>query len=188
MEALFGAWGRHYAPGLQQGYWKGLARMSLADVVRCVDRAIERYGSEADMKLPTVGELWSIKRTLRNQPMPQAKPVENWRGDRWDEMGNIHLREYLYSRDPRRYHPDGTYSHVEHRVTPGPIGTAITNVMLEWKNGWARDMRESELENTLPQDGGKEWWGTNMKRAEEQISKLLEKPADFWPLRSGDGR
>lgn len=132
MSAMFGAWGRAYSPGLQTGYWKGLQRLSLADVARCVDRAIERFGSEPDMKLPTVGELWAIKRSLR--AVAPARTTPELPVDRWLVAANLHFLAYL-QRHAKRYCQNGQ---------PDDACAAKVAPLIVAKNHWAELMRECQ--------------------------------------------
>lgn len=132
MGALFGAWGRAYSPGLQTGYWKGLQRLSLADVARCVDRAIERFGEEPDMRLPTVGELWAIKRSLRAAAPVRREPEPVW--DRWDVAANRHLLAHL-QRNARTLCPNGK---------PDEACAAKVAPLVAAKNRWAALMRDCQ--------------------------------------------
>lgn len=162
LESLFGAWGRLYSPQLQAGYWKGLAKMALGDLARTIQRAIEQFADDPDMKLPTVGVLWQIRRSLRAIQTVPAKPPEP-EMDRWTVAANLHLLSEVRRR-AKHYAPDS-------QIKPygGPETARRTAIAVEWKNAWARDMRDADSEGAVPQDGGKVWWRDCMTKADAQM-------------------
>jgi len=155
LSAMFGAWGRAYSPGLQTGYWKGLSKLSLADVARCVDRAIERFGQEPDMKLPTVGELWAIKRSLRAAaPLVQRDPGPAM--DRWTIAANMHLLAYL-QRNAKQLCPNGQ---------PDDACAAKVAPLVAAKNRWADVMRDCQDDRGhVPADEQRDLWESVMEHA-----------------------
>ncbi len=129
METLFGAWGRNYAAGLQSGYWKGLQSMALSELARTVEAAIGKFRDDPDMRLPTVGELWRIRRNLR-APAASVAPVDQWQGDQWDIQANHHFMAVLMRR---------VLSHA------GGFDEAQTLRLVAAKKLWAQDMRETAV-------------------------------------------
>ena len=54
-------------------YWKGMAKMSIIEFARCIERALSEDGPE---KIPTTRDLWNIRRDLRRVGRePQAAPA-----------------------------------------------------------------------------------------------------------------
>ena len=152
--AMFGAWNRVLSSNTIEGYWKGCALMELSQFIRCCSKAIQSYTEDSTQRLPDVGALWAMKRSLRAIPPVNHEPDSHWTGDRWDQAANRHLLAYVVANGSRHYNAEET------------------GVLVEWKKGWAGDMRESAADGTLPADHGRQWWTVNMQRAEEQINAL----------------
>lgn len=170
---LFGAWNRVLSADAKEGYWKGCELMTLSDFARCVGKAIQTYTEDSTQRLPDVGGIWALKRSLRSVPAVSSEREDSWKGDHWDQKANLHLLAYIQHK-PKRYHPDSTMGHVEGawRAIPGPIGTAITKLLVKHKNQWAQIMREAGRVDAADQ---KEVWANCMAEAERAIDALSKK-------------
>ena len=132
--AMFGAWNRVLSSDAKEGYWKGLALMSLSDFARCVGKAIQGYTEDSTQRLPDVGGVWAIKRSLRVTPAVNLERSTGWQGDRWDIAANMHLLAYL-QRHARRLCPNGQ---------PDEACAAKVQPFIAAKNKWAKLMRECQ--------------------------------------------
>lgn len=54
-------------------YWLGMQRMDLPLFARVVEYALGEHGPE---KIPTVPQLWNLKRQMRSRPKPEAPPID----------------------------------------------------------------------------------------------------------------
>lgn len=150
LSALFGAWGRNYSPGLQEGYWLGLKAMSLPELARCVEAAIDQFSKDAKAPLPNVGALWAIKRSLRAKPL-DPEPADTWVGDAWDIAGNRHLLAFF----------------MRAGMAGRKFTLAQTQIFVAAKKRWSQVMRETDDRDV---DSQQALWAFQLAEAEREIA------------------
>lgn len=102
----------------------------------------------------------------------------NAQPDKWDLSANRHLFAYIQRR-PGRYHPDSKLEAVRvtdgwvHQAIAGPVGTAVTKILIAAKDAWAANMREEAEGKGVDVETQKALWIMHMRKAEEQIDALL---------------
>jgi hypothetical protein len=154
--SMFGAWNRVLSADAKEGYWKGCTHMTLADFVRCCNRAVQNYTEDSTQRLPDIGGLWALKRGLRVLPAVSQDKPDSWLGDHWDRKANLHLLAYIQKR-PQRYsdgHPESEYTRVR------------TAALVAGKKEWAVVMRSAGQVDMSDQ---KEVWANCMAAAERAI-------------------
>jgi len=178
LEALFGALNKPVTEGCENGFWKGLEKMSLPMFGRCVEFLLQELEQKETPRGFSVSDVWAARRKLKAPAQTylhqQPESPEGWKGDRWDIQANMRLLEYLtkrLSRDPRCY---GEVS----RAIPwaaDAVATAeqraCTRILVGYKGAWARDMREEPNATAEFRD---DCWRDCMMRAEAEIKTFLE--------------
>lgn len=148
---LFGALDKPLTDAKREGFWKGLAGMSLMDFARArdslfTDLAKSDVGSARQSF--GVGDLWAAKRRLRAQaPLHERPDPDAGRWDRWALEGNQHLlglvvRLPLLGKLPR-----------EERAR-----IDFTWKLTAAKNQWVEDMRDLDKGEGVPVDVQKAVW------------------------------
>lgn len=174
---LFGAFGRTPKEHEFTGYEAALKLMSTPILARVVSSWLEKI-SEAtepeDLRVPTAGKLWQLKRKLR--ALPTAPPLTlhgapEQKPDGWATNANLLLLAYFDGKRNAgvmaRYAPDSP-----NPPNPGPLTRARTAVLVKWKNVWARDMREDrELYDGKLE--GRAFWADCMARAEAELDEMI---------------
>jgi hypothetical protein len=169
LSALFGAHGKPLSEGMISGYWKGLNKMSLQQFEACCDKAIERlsFAERGQSKTPTVAELWDIKRGFLGRPPVTIEHEDVWLGDDWDAAANQLLMHYISKSDASRYAPDSYYD--GRKLVTGPETKRLTEILVKWKNAWARDQREDQAMGRKLD--GRKLWVECMANAEGEINR-----------------
>jgi hypothetical protein len=171
---LFGAFGRTPKEHEFTGYEAGLKLMPTPSLARVVTIWLEQIGDATDpedLRVPSAAKLWALRRKIKKLPNPPALELHGapaQKQDAWVSAANTLLLNYLTmglvqkaihgqkpTRDAGRYAPP-----------------AHTAVMVQWKNIWARDMREDRELYDGKLDG-KLVWADCMARAEAEIDALL---------------
>jgi hypothetical protein len=171
---LFGAFGRTPKEHEFAGYEASLKLMPTPSLARVVTTWLEQIGDATDpedLRVPSAAKLWALRRKLKRLPNPPALELHGapaQKQDAWVSAANTLLLNYLTmglvqkaihgqkpTRDAGRYAPP-----------------AHTAVMVQWKNIWARDMREDRELYDGKLDG-KLVWADCMARAEAEIDALL---------------
>jgi hypothetical protein len=187
---LFGAFGRTPTEANYAGYEATLKLMTTPMLARVVSSWLEKISEATDpeeLRVPTAGKLWQLRRKLRALPTPPLvlHGAPEVKQDAWDTAANSHLLNYITSglvqsavhgqkpaRNANRYAPDSRFDSVNRCVIPGDLTRKITAVLVKWKNAWARDMREDrELYDGKLE--GKAFWQQCMASAEGEIDQLL---------------
>jgi len=158
---MFGAWNRVLSANTIEGYWKGCQLMDLSQFVRCCNKAIQSYTEDSTQRLPDVGALWAMKRSLRVVPAVNHERLSSWRGDHWDEKANLHLLAYIQI-NPKRYSDGNPQS---------KCTQSRTACLVQAKDQWAALMRASVRVDKADQ---KEVWANCMAEAERQIDVLSQ--------------
>lgn len=164
--AMFGAWNRVLSADAREGYWKGCAQMPLSDFVRCVGKAIENYTADSTQRLPDVGAIWAMKRSLRaSAPVKPESASDGWTGDKWDIAANFHLSAYMRERrQPQRYAP------LVNRQPDMAATRERTGCLLRAKHQWADLMRSAGV--SVPPQEQREVWANCMAEAEREIDAI----------------
>lgn len=179
---LFGAFGRTPSEANYAGYEAALKLMATPTLARVVSSWLEKI-SEAtdpsDLRVPTAGRLWDLRRKLRRLPDPRpleltAPPAAAMDG--WDQNANLLLMAYLWGKHSRasvnnRYAPDSPYDDKRRCIVPGPQTAERTAILVKWKSAWAADMRDSHAEHA-PLDG-KKHWADCMTLAEAELDRYI---------------
>lgn len=71
-------------PHRREAYWKGLAKMSLAQFARCVDHAVS--DDWADAEVPTTKQIWGMHRSFRMRPAGVIATQDHEREDPRDHL------------------------------------------------------------------------------------------------------
>jgi len=172
LATLFGAHNKPMSDGVIAGYWKGLEKMQLDTFERCCDEAIDKLAraERGVSKVPTVSELWDIKRNLRMLPRSDV-PEKPYAGDEWEIAANLLLlakiRKNNYHETGIDYAPD-CYGYP---AKQGPQTIAIAAILSKWKSAWARDMREDRAEGG--NRDGKPDWIECMASADAEVRRYL---------------
>lgn len=180
LAVLFAALDKPVSEARSEAFWRGLAKMSLTDFARCVERLLQELTEGEAPRYFTVSDIWNAKRRLRAPPTVYVHERREAAGtmDGWEVRANRLLLKHLGTRlaaDPRAYGP----------VMPGvPGGTCYfpeqeraTAVLVAYKRAWASDMRESaDSENSVPITAQQEAWRDCMGRAESEIARLAAMP------------
>lgn len=178
---LFGAFGRTPTEANYSGYEAGLKLMNTQTLARVISTWLERL-SEAtapeELRVPTAGKLWEIRRKLRKLPDPRPLELAPPPGsdlDGWDQNANQLLLQYLLdAHAPKRvtrYSPDSRYDAKLRHVVVGPQTTERTAILVKFKNAWARDMREDRADGGKLE--GKKHWVDCMALAEAELNRYL---------------
>lgn len=178
---LFGAFGRTPTEANYAGYEAALKLMATPTLARVIGAWLEKI-SEAtepsELRVPTAGKLWELRRKLRRLPDPrplELTPPPGARTDGWDQNANTLLAQYLLTKhEPKgvtRYSPDSRYDDRLRQVVTGPQTAERTAILVKWKNAWAVDMREARAEHG-PLEGKKHWIDC-MALAEAELDRYL---------------
>jgi hypothetical protein len=132
----------------REAYGRAFRKLSPLMWDRLVDYALSEDGPD---KMPTVRELWSIRRELRAQLPQAATPTQPpWEGDMWDIAANRHLLAHLVRLVVNR--------------------RRITNhaAFVEAKKAWATEMRDLAQNNggEVPVDLQQSVWRDYIGRAQ----------------------
>jgi hypothetical protein len=133
-----------------------------------VDRGLRRliYGGKAHV--PTLPEFVKLCRAVGGEEFDEptstvtALPAPDDRFDEWDMAGNRHLWNCIFAQMKTR-----KFSETETRILVG------------FKNAWARDMREGNLDAATGEikpptiDEQKAAWADCMQRAEQAIAQKV---------------
>ena len=142
---LFGALDKPLTEAKREAFWKGLNQMSLVEFHRCCDYLIDQLSEHEAPRTFSVSDIWSAKRAMRAPaPEPHLEPVM----DPWGIAANKHLLAHL----------------VRKVLAKQPI--ASHSRYIEYKNAWARDMREACENGAVPIAFQRESWADCMARAE----------------------
>jgi hypothetical protein len=156
---MYGAIDKPLSEVTREGLRKGLSgKMSLLDLARVRDLVLEDCERGERPNRFGLPEIWAAKRRLRAAAPPQSveKP---WTGDHWDERANTHLFGYVTRQGQLRCYYD----------------EPATKILVAYKNNWARDMREGNLNKQTGEFEApsvaeqKSAWLDCMARAEEAI-------------------
>lgn len=136
-----------------EAFWKALAHMSLLEFSRIVESMLQEMAEDADKARQwhdrlTPGDVWMAKRRLRARVAraidEQTQPASIWSGDIWDVQANRLLLGYIndQARASVHYCCDETRSGRRRASEPSQESRDLTQVLVDYKNAWARDMRE----------------------------------------------
>lgn len=176
---LFGAFGRTPTEANFTGYEAGLKLMNTQTLARVVSTWLEKL-SEAtapeELRVPTAGKLWEIRRKLRKLPDPrplELTPPPGAALDGWDQNANLLLMQYLWAahagKGVTRYSPDSVYG--ASGLHTGAQTIERTAILVKWKAAWARDMREDREEHGHLD--GKKLWTDCMALAEAELDRYI---------------
>lgn len=160
---LFAALDKPLMEVKRDAFWKGLAKMSIIEFSRCRDLLLEEMADCSERKTFGVSDIWLAKRRLRAAPSPRVDSAPKWTGDHWDEKANIHLLGYVLRQCQRKHYYD----------------VYATKILVQYKNNWARDMREGNLNTAtgeceaLALAEQQRDWTDCMARAEEAIAQKV---------------
>lgn len=167
---FFAAIDRTATPDRYEAFWQALQPMSMAELGRCRDRFLEDLRTQDAPRQLRVSDIWRIRRSLRAQA-PRGPVDDGWRGDDWDRRANLLLLAYVLGRTPAQLKAWGRCaSYAAMRTTArGPLDASPEFVarvgwLVEFKNAWARDMREWDGVPTIAQQRSN--WDELMRRAE----------------------
>lgn len=159
----------------RNAYWQAFKDLHPDAWLRMVTHC---RGETAPEKFPTVRDLWNVRRSLSHRARaPEAAatiPADTWRGDRWDEIANTRLLQYVTKQLPRRPHKlGGTGIAAE----GGKLQSTWTDghaeavaVLVQVKNVWAIDMREQSPPPTPEYQA--QQWDELMANAEAEIARI----------------
>jgi hypothetical protein len=150
---LFAALDKPLHDAKREGFWKALSQMGLAEFSRAIDLLLQELAEDADKARVwhdrlTPSDVWSARRRLRargaassGQVGPAEKP---WAGDIWDIQANRLLLGYIndQARAAVHYCCEETRSGRRRASEPSQESRDLTQVLVDYKNAWARDMRE----------------------------------------------
>lgn len=128
-----------------------------------LQRGLRRLSFSGARHLPTLPEFVKLCRVVGDdQEFGGAKQTQSLTHERrvtdeWGAVANAHLMAEVY-KNPRRFRP--------------PHGVAITEILVRWKNEWARLMREATAEDREP-SAQKSLWRACMNQAEAEIAEML---------------
>lgn len=175
---LFGAFGRTPSEANYAGYEAALKLMQTPALARVIGTWLEKISEAtdpADLRVPTAGRLWELRRKMRKLPDPrplELAPPPSAAMDGWEQNANLLLMQYLLDKHaPKgvtRYSPDSRY---DGRLHVGPQTVERTAILVKWKTAWARDMRESRAEHR-PLDG-RATWAECMAHAEAELDRYI---------------
>lgn len=144
-------------PERLEAYEKAFGKLNAAMWARMVEHCLAEAGPN---RMPTVRELWDIRRELRVGPpqyIHERKETDGWQGDAWDLAANRHLYAYLLA-----------------TVLPaGAAAPMARNPMafVRYKHAWARDMREAaDAQGHVPVDVQQVAWRDCMQRAMQEAA------------------
>ena len=182
---LFGAFGRTPTEANYSGYEAGLKLMNTQTLARVVSTWLEKIAeatSPEELRVPTAGKLWEIRRKLRKLPDPrplELAPPPGAEQDGWDRNANTLLMLYLWQKHaPKgvtRYSPDSHYDDKTRQVVAGPQTAERSAILVKFKNAWARDMREDREEHGKLD--GKQHWADCMALAEAELDRYIASQA-----------
>lgn len=146
------------SPELIEAYWRALQSLPMFAFTKIVDYCLSEKWTG---KMPSVSQVWKLRKELRPmpplvlQPLPVHGPTAEF--DLWAIRANVLLLGYvtrLVTANPKRYcdNCDGA------------------KFLVQAKNLWAFDMRESREERTLAYQ--KQLWHELMADAEHRIDGL----------------
>lgn len=137
-----------------------------------IDRGLRRMMYSGRDIVPSLPAFVRLCRSIGNDefddgPKPVALPnPDDGKFDRWEIAGNRHLWNFFFSQMRARKFSEGE-----------------TRIFVEFKNAWARDMREGNLDpetgevsSPIPKDQ-REAWEDCMQRAEAEIARSSAKVA-----------
>jgi truncated hemoglobin YjbI len=171
---LFGAFGRTPKEHEYTGYEAALRLMPTPILARVVSSWLEKIAEATepeDLRVPTAGKLWQLKRKLRALPTPAPLTLHGappQKLDGWDTNANLFLLNYVTRGLVEQVVHDRTPTRNASRYAPA----AHTAVLTKWKSIWARDMRE-DRELYEGQRDGKAYWLECMRLAEAEIDALI---------------
>lgn len=148
-----------------EAYWRGLGKMPLHTLARVVEFALGEDGPE---KIPTSHQCWGMAKQLRFRAPVQRAAEPAWTCDALGVNANLRLLRHV-NQKAQRYHPD-VHVTPAGKAEPGPLGTAITKVLLEHKRTWTEDMR---VESKPSHAFANSLWLEVMEAAERRIEVLL---------------
>lgn len=155
-----------------------------------IDRGMRRLVFSGKAGIPSLPEFTKFCRHIGTDdfddgPKPPALPnPDGFTGDEWDMAANRHLLAYIarvIPADPQRYGRPASYLAMKADRKKSPNADAspefirAVGILIQFKNAWARDMREGNLdpesgEVTNPsKESQREAWKDCMQRAEAAI-------------------
>lgn len=187
---LFGALGLVLTKEKIEGFWRGLARMSIIEFGRCRDRLLQDLeGGQAVAKPFSVATLWDAKKRLRPQApvtFEHEKQLDDgFRGDVWDIAANLHLLQHIRSSLAIRHGRYGAppslaamreTTRKEHpNAHASPEFIANVHELVTAKRAWAGDMRDlaANCEGKVDPQLQREIWNDYISEAEARIATGL---------------
>ena len=166
---LFAALDKPFNQVKSDAFWRGLKGMSFVQFCRARDQILRELEESEPPRTFNVHSLWAALKKQR-AAAPEVTPVDNWRGDSWDECANRLLLGHIRKQASRGIHycDDDTRMGKYSAKEPSPASRELTAPLVAWKNAWARDCRECEPAPTAAKQ--REWWISCMERAEVQIN------------------
>lgn len=160
---LFGALDKPLTEAKREGFWRGLAKMSIVQFARCRDVLLEELADGEPRKAFSVPDVWAAKNRSRARA-PIEQPAEPpWSGDKWDIAANDHLMAHLMRRALGR---EGGYD------------AAQTAMLVQAKNAWAQDMRETEAsDGPVDVETQRGMWAYRLQLATERMAAARLLPA-----------
>lgn len=160
---LFGAFGRTPTEANYAGYEAALKLMPTPTLARVVSTWLENISEATDpieIRVPTAGKLWDLRRKLRKLP---AAPVLELKAHEpkflaFDTNANQLLMAYLWKK------------HGPKNVTRYQVPAAL-QWLVKYKNAWAHDMRDDRAAGGKLD--GRKAWADCMAAAEAEIEKLI---------------
>lgn len=156
-----------------------------------IQRGIRMLAYSGKQNVPSLPEFVKLcrdaehDREVNNQPaLPNP---DNFKGDGWDVSANLHLLGYITRKipeNPQRYGKPCSYLAMKDPdrakdkiLDASPEFVRAVGILVSYKNAWARDMREGNLDLTTGEISGpsveqqKAAWKDCMLRAEADIAQ-----------------
>jgi hypothetical protein len=154
LRELFGAIDKPLSESTIEGFWKGLAKMSLLEFSRCRDLLLDELSQVEAPKKFAVPDIWAAKKRLRSAPVvTDGQPP--WKGDKWDEAGNWRLYAIV----------------LRAALARSKISDAQMRAYVAFKNRWADLMRESAVGDEVPLDEQNDSWKSCMAMARAEFEQ-----------------
>lgn len=155
MAELFGALNQPLSETAREGWWKGLAKMTLPDFGRCCDRLIADCAEEDGPRQLSVRDVWGVQRRLQARGEPAQhqgnSAVSGGPVDPWKQAGIARAGSHFCRHLPKYAHPadlppslGGTMAlgPLAPSWQPHPVTIELRDPLWEAGEGWAQDMRD----------------------------------------------
>lgn len=157
-------------------YLLALRRMDTPRLARVVERILGDIETDASpYRAPSVSRIWEVAREMRKLPNTSAPAptlelhgTPEVRHDPWETAGNTLLLNYITQGLVQR----SIHGQKAARDAGRYAGAARTQIVVKWKQIWARDMREDRELYDCKLDG-KKAWADAMACAERELDALI---------------